>query len=214
MLGFFKRGLQQVAKGASGTLRGDYSGALCTTDAHARFQEAVLNGRCFYAMTAAAGVAPGTAASTTSAFTLYNPIGSAVMLAVWALSIGRVSGTIGAGYIAWMFDPKQPGAAPPTGTAIIPRNALLSGAQAQTGQGQPLTTATLANAPTQIRVAANTSQEVVGTTAADPFGNLLDPVEGQLIVPPGHALSLQGVAAAGTTPLVVFSVLYEEIDII
>jgi len=48
----------------------------------------------FHAATAATGVAPGTAIGTTAAFSLHNPLGSGVRLAILVASLAYISGTL------------------------------------------------------------------------------------------------------------------------
>ena len=84
-------------------------------------------GQVFHAVTAASGVAPGTAIGTTAAFTLYNPVGSGVNMVVLQGLMSYVSGTLGAGMVEWVAN-VNPAAAAVTGTAIVPVNALLGGA--------------------------------------------------------------------------------------
>ncbi len=80
-----KRGLQFLGKGSPGPLRGDYSGALVTTDGHARFQEAVLNGNVWYgANLGGTGVTFQAGLSATSpVLSLFNPVNSPVYLSIW-----------------------------------------------------------------------------------------------------------------------------------
>src|SRR3972149_2419732 len=64
---------------------------------HGRYYDAAVDGRLFHASPAATGVAPGTAIGTTAAFSLHNPLGSAVDLAILIASMAYISGTLGAG---------------------------------------------------------------------------------------------------------------------
>jgi hypothetical protein len=45
------------------------------------------------------------------------------------------------------------------------------------------------------------------------FAVAVDDVSGEIQVPPGVALGLCGIAAAGTTPLVIFGISWEEIPL-
>src|SRR3989304_5665276 len=62
-----------------------------------RYYDAAIDGRLFHASTAATGVAPGTAIGTTAAFSLHNPLGSAVDLAILVASMAYISGPLGRG---------------------------------------------------------------------------------------------------------------------
>jgi len=174
------------------------------------WREATLAGRVFGGETAAAGVAPGTALGTTGPFTLANPAGSGVALVVIQGSYGYVSGTLGAGVIVWAAN-VNPVAAAVTGTAITVNNMLLGGARAD-GQGLAFTTSTLPVAPVGIRPAFNLDASLA-TTAGIGLKALVDYVDGAICIAPGGALTLQGIAAAGTTPLVIEGSLWEEVSL-
>lgn len=168
------------------------------------FYESVQDGNVFSAMTALTGVAPGTSVSTTAAFALYNPIGSEVDLVIIEGAMGYVSGTLGAGVITWNVNTDDEGAAF-TGTGITEVNMKLGSGVAAVGRA--LTTATIP-APTPVRVFGNL-QASLATTAVAPWA-LRDRVDGAIVVPPGCGVSLHATAAAGTSPLVVFSVTWKE----
>lgn len=164
----------------------------------------VEEGNVYSAMTALTGVAPGTAVGTTSAFTLHNPIGSRVNLVIIEGSMGYVSGTLGAGVVTWNANIDDDAAAP-TGTAIVEMNQKL-GASGN-AQGRALTTATVP-APTPIRVMGSLGASLA-STAVQPW-IIRDFVNGAIIVPPGCSISLHATAAAGSTPLVIFNVVWKE----
>lgn len=173
-----------------------------------RLQDAVLRGRCFLGMTAVTGVAPGTSVSTTAAFALFNPAGSGVYLSVLRATMGYVSGTLGAGVVSWNANVNAAAAAT-TGTAITAINCLLGGGYS--ASGKPLTTATLPAAPTVLRPFVSLGASLA-TTAVQPW-QVAEDVEGEIIVAPGCTISLHATAAAGTSPLVVFGMMWEEIPI-
>jgi hypothetical protein len=50
----------------------------------------------------------------------------------------------------------------------------------------------------------------LATTAVPPW-DTIDVVDGSLVLEPGSGVMLQGVAAAGTTPLVIFGMVWEEL---
>lgn len=170
-----------------------------------RYMDAVLRGRVFSGGTAATGVAPGTSIGTTAAFSLYNPNGSGVNLVVLKVSMGYVSGTLGAGLVHYLANTNVAAAAT-TGTAITAVNALLGGGLA--AQGKPLTTATLPVAPTILRPFCSLDA-TLATSVVGPW-RIEEDVDGEFIVAPGCTLSLHGTAAAGTSPLVCFGVTWEE----
>lgn len=168
------------------------------------FYSSVYEEQVFSATTALTGVAPGTSVSTTSAFTLHNPVGSGVNLVIIEGSMGYVSGTFGAGVVTWNANTSDDDATP-TGTAITEINMKL-GATGN-AQGRALTTATIV-APTPIRVFASL-QASLATTAVQPW-IIRDRVDGAIVVTPGCSISLHATAAAGTSPLVIFNVVWKE----
>jgi len=185
--------------------RAGNSGEVITGAAHARYYEPAMRGNLFHAATAVTGVAPGTAVGTTAAFSLYNPVASGVDLVILGARIAYVSGSLAAGVVNWVANVNRAAAAT-TGTAITAVNGKLDGAVAQ---GKPLTTATLPATPTVARVAFSIPPWLV-TSVSEPWSKE-DCVDGSIIVPPGCTVSLEATGGAGTTPLVVYSVLWEEV---
>jgi hypothetical protein len=186
-------------------LGGSATGAQLSADLHARYTMAAARGVLFHGSTAVAGVAPGTALSTTPPFALWNPPGSGKILSVIRSRLGYVSGTLGAGSIvyAWALQPTVP-----TGGAELPVvNALLGVAN---GAGRCWQGGTLANTPAIIEPAYAISA-FLATTAIAPFSLAEDEIAGEIQVPAGACLVMQGVAAAGTTPLALFGCCWEEI---
>lgn len=199
-------GQQAVAAGNTGEGSITTTGEEVVSQVHGALYEQNRRGNVYMGVTAVSGVAPGTAIGTTAAFALYNPLNSVFNLVVLKVSMSYLSGTLGIGFVNWIYHTAavQAGAAV-TGTAISVVNGRGSGSA---GVGKPLTTAT-----------------VVAGVLARPFGNLPpmlassvltpwrldDNVDGALIVPPGAAVSLQATAAAGTTPLVIFGCTWEEV---
>ena len=182
-------------------------GLVCQ-DLHGRFYESTYRGNTFIASTAVAGVAPGTALSTTPPFTLYNPLGSGTNLSIVSASIGYISGTLGAGTIVYAVNNNTAQAAPTGGTSLVPINTFVGNNTLP--HGKAFQGATLAVAPTILRDCV-----ILGAFAgaAALFPPIRDIVDGTIIIIPGASISLQGVAAAGTTPLLTFAVTWEEIPV-
>lgn len=168
------------------------------------FYSSTYEEQVFSATTALTGVAPGTAVSTTSAFTLHNPAGSGVNLVIIEGSMGYVSGTLGAGVITWNAN-SDDDAAVPTGTAIVEQNMKI-GASGN-AQGRALTTATVP-APTPVRIFGSLGASLA-STAVQPWV-IRDRVDGAIVVTPGCSISLHATAAAGSSPLVIFNVVWKE----
>lgn len=161
-------------------------------------------GRIFSAETAVTGVAPGTSIGTTAAFTLQNKSGSGVNLVLLEARMGYVSGTLGAGVVNYVYN--GPTTTQATGTAITIQNARLGGATSEAALA--FTTATIVS-PTLLRPFCSL-QASLASSVTQPW-QVVDKVNGGIIVPPGANLSLHGTAAAGTSPLVVFFMLWQEI---
>ena len=173
-----------------------------------KYYELARLGLVYHAQTAASGVAPGTAVGTTVPYVLANPAGSGKNLVVLATTLGYVSGTLGAGLLAYVADITLTDAAT-TGTAIVPVNGLIGGAA---GVAKPFTTATVATSPTLVRPICSMSA-FLATTAMVPFSTVTDDVDGAIIVQPGTAIGVQGIAAAGATPLIVIAATWAEIAV-
>ena len=197
----------RTLNGSSLTLLGDNEGMGLVAQGHAKYYEAVRRGSVFSGGTAATGVAPGTAIGTTAAFSLHNPLGSGKYLVVLRASMGYVSGTLGAGVIHYLANIDTQ-LARPSGTAITARNVLLGSNAAAVAM--PLTTATIAS-PLILRPFVSLGASLA-TTAVQPW-QIVEDVDGEFVVGPGATLSLHGTAAAGTSPLVVFGMTWEEVSI-
>lgn len=202
-----RTGLIVTADGSANPLRQDKTGALVTTWGHGAYQEAVIRGNVYAAGTAVTGVAPGTSIGTTAAYTLFNPKNSGRNLVVLLASMGYISGTLGAGTVFYVAN-VNPAAADVSGTAIVPVNLLLGGAR---GVALPFTTATLPTTPTVVRPAWSLTA-LLASTAVAPYV-IKDALDGEMVIAPGCALSLEGVTAAGSTPLVAFGMVWEEVPV-
>jgi len=168
----------------------------------------IQQARVFSCQTAVDGVAPGTTISTTAAFSLYNPTTSGKRLIVLRASVSLLSGTLGAGSILWTANTNLAAAATTgSGTAIVSTADLVGNATAPAGV--PLTTATLPVAPKLLRPFCGLTAVAVATAAA-PW-QVFEDVDGEFMLLPGATISLMGVTAAGTSPLVMIGMTWEEI---
>ena len=208
MLSEGRTGLISAADGSINTLRVDKTGALVVVQGHPSYTEAAHRSKLFTVSTAVAGVAPGTALSTTPPLALLNPLNSGKNLSIITTSLGYVSGTLGAGTVVYAY--VSPQATVPTGgTELTPVCAKLSTVRG-TGrafQGSTLSATPLILEPVYILGA------FLATTALVP-GLLQDRVDGAYVVPEATCFVVQGVTAAGSTPLVIMSIVWEEIDIV
>lgn len=205
MLAELKQGLVTLAASAQAVLRGDKTGALVIANTHGQFNESAVQGAIMYGCNAVAGVAPGTAPSTTPPLTLWNPPASGKNLSITKVSVGYVSGTLGAGNIIIGAIPSQT-TIPSGGTEITPQCSLVG---APRGVGRVFTGSTVTAAPAPLRPVFNMGAFLATQAMAPQDCDVL--IDGGIIVPPGAAVALQGVAAAGTSPLVILGITYEEI---
>jgi hypothetical protein len=198
-------GPAQVPDGASRQMRLERTGGLIVSQGHAPNAEAVARGNVMIASNAVAGVAPGTALSTTPPMAVWNPLGSGKNLVILKTAIGYVSGTLGAGSIVYAQVPNQT-TPPSTGTELVPVNALIGTVK---GVGRAFTGSTLWATPTIIRPAYIMGAALASTALGPAVVN--DLIDGAIIIPPGNAFVVQGVTAAGSTPLVMIGVTWEEV---
>ena len=170
--------------------------------------EYASRGQLLHASTAVAGVAPGTALSTTPPMALWNPLNSGVLGVLQLVYLGYVSGTLGAGTMVHAQVVGQT-TVPTGGTELTPQTGLLSTAR---GKLRAFQGSTLAATPTILRPSAILGAGVT-TTATFP-AVAVDEVAGAIVIPPGSCWVYQGVAAAGTTPLVLIGATYAEVPLL
>jgi hypothetical protein len=199
-------GPQPAADGAAQKVRLGRTGCVSVGSAHGDYYEASSRGNVFSGNTAAAGVAPGTAFSTTPPWALWNPTSSGKTLNLLLVSLGYVSGTLGAGTISFGLVAGQ-ALAPTGGTELVPQCNLLNNSR---GSGRVFQGSTLAATPTLLRPFCSMGP-ALATTAAFPF-MVKDLLDGEFSVPPGSVFVVQGSAlGAGTSPLVLFGGTWEEV---
>lgn len=186
------------------------NGALAVVQSVPRFADPSLRGEIFTAVTAVGGVAPGTAIGTTAAFTLFNPKNSGKVLIPIRVSMGYISGTLGAGTI---FYCGSAGIATPGGSGLAPLKTRLSAAAtaAQGNSGMAYSAATLASNPTILRPFTALGASLA-STAVQPW-QVSEDLDGEFTIDPEAALSLEAVAAAGSTPLVVIGMSWMELPL-
>ena len=202
-----KVGPQVASDGVITTQRGSRTGEACVSFAHAYYQEPANRGTIMETASPTTGVAPGTLPTTTPPMTLWNPPNSNVFLNIIKTSLGYVSGTLGSGYIMYGVVPAQT-TVPSGGLELIPQNTKLGFPR---GQGRTFQGSTLTTTPTILRAGVSTGA-FLASTAVPPF-NAVDMIDGAFCLPPGTCFTMQEVGAAGSTPIVVFGIAWEEIPI-
>ena len=206
----YMKGLVGKALAGSGTekmVRLTKTCGMATAELHGDYNEAALAGQFYTISNAVGGVAPGTALSTTPPICLHNPLTSGKYISIVKTAVGYVSGTLGAGSIVYATVAQT--SSPTTGSSLTPVNHFIGG---QAGQAKGYTGSTISAAGTILKPAYSMGA-ALATTAT--FQSLaVDFVDGAIIIPPGYVFVMQGVAAAGSSPLVIMSISYEELDII
>lgn len=207
MLAEGRTGLISAGDGSVNPIRLNSVGALVVSREGGQCTENAMLSKIFVCSTAVGGVAPGTALSTTPPIALFNPLSSGVELSVLKTSTGYVSGTLGAGSILYAYYTPQT-TVPTGGAELVPVCSRLGSVK---GVGRVFQGSTLAGTPLILRAAFNLGA-ALATTAVG-LSNCQDAVDGAYIVSPGSCFIMQGVTAAGSTPLVTLAVMWEEISI-
>lgn len=202
-------GKSGVGDGSPIVIRGGKTGEVVFGSAHGKLFEAASRGNLYIASNAVAGRAHGTAFGTTCPISLWNPAGSGVLLSIQRAIFGYVSGTLGAGFYAW--GQNLQGSSAPSGTELTPVNALIGGAARGRGRVWDNTNASGAT-PTLIRPSMSYGA-MTASTANALLPAVIDEVDGEIVVYPGGLIALQGIGTAGTSPLLVHSIVWEEIPL-
>ena len=203
-------GSQSATAGSTTTaFRQDLTGAQVVSLARGARAEQVRLGQIFAAfIPPGTGQAPGTAIGTTGAFTLALASGVSYRLVLLKLMVGYISGTLGAGTLALLAHFSASGSitAPTGGTAITPTNALLG--SNTSSQANCRFNNTVPASGLMIRAIGNL-QASLASTAVAPWA-LIDNIDGEVIIGAGQAVSIQGIAAAGSSPLITVGAIWAE----
>jgi hypothetical protein len=194
-----------LAAGAQATFAPAWDRSMATTPAHGRYALAAKQGN-VYTASMQAGASLGTALTATAVtLTLYNPLGSNVLLSLLEVTIGvtTVSGGAGTSIYVLAGNTTATAAPPATTTAGVVRNCKLGGTAA--GTGLVYTAATLPAAPVILRTCGSAYW---GTAVGYNAITLIDDVGGSILLGPNTAVTLQGIGQA-TSGVVSFT--WEEI---
>ncbi len=197
------------AGGSTPGLRSGTAGELIEGQAGLQLVEAVRAGQLFTASTINTGVTVASLTLTTSAPTaMGNPSGSGVNAYLKSISAVYVSGTIGTGA---MFLVGHPNSAAVTGTAATYINSCMIGSTATPKCNVTYTSTVAASG----KVIQNmfTTEPFVATDHLAPGQPLTWDFSGGFGVAPGSAVSVQGIMAAGSSPLLVFTWVWQEVAI-
>jgi len=203
MLNQAKVGKQVASNGSVTDLRSEKTGSLIITSGHAKYMQTVLDGNVYIG--ANLGGTPVTTQAglsvTTPALTLYNPIGSGVFLVLQTVTLDITTSPAAAAGLMLAYN-LQNAAAPATVTLANVTNGLIGISSQPVGQCYRI--ATLAAAPLAFRF-------IGGTTGAAAIGGvqIIDHVDGEVIIRPGVAISVQSTTAAA----ILASFSWEEVPI-
>lgn len=190
------------------------TGEMATINSHGLYQEQVSRGNCYALnLITGTGVAAGQivagAAAAATQFAVFNPLGTNKNLVLLRFRMGIISGTAGAGAVIHSAYSTVPTLAA-SGTPVN----LLAGAPmasvAQTYTSAAGAALTGGSAPTSLLVSTisytNTAQATVTPAVIE------DWLDGSIVIPPGKGWApLQ--PAAGTSMLVTYGVMWEEVSI-
>ncbi len=179
------------------------------TQAHGKYYEAASRGVLFNACEQGTGIAPGTALGTTAFFCLYNPVASGRRIAVKKVSVGYISGTLGAGTLYHCVNKTTTQTAPTGGTALTVQCCDV-GANPVGAVGQPSVNETVVQ-PTAFRPLCSLTAELA--SSANGLHAITDDVDGEIVLEPGTSYQIQGVAAAGTSPKLTVGCTWEEVPL-
>lgn len=196
--------------GSSPVARQDMYADLVVAQGRGVFAEAARQGQLFAAcIPPGTGQAPGTAIGTTAHFTLYNPANSGKNLELLLITVGYISGTLGAGTLALLQHGAAPITAPSGGTTVTP-SAMRVGS-ADTASAVVRFNNTVPASGIMIRAICSLTA-LLATTAVGLYP-IQDRVDGAVMLVPGAAVSVQGIAAAGTSPLLTTGMVWAEVPV-
>lgn len=185
--------------------REDKTLAQVVTQAHGKYAEGVSRQQTFVASIQGTGIAPGTALGTTAFYSLYNPANSGVRVCIQKVRIGYVSGTLGAGVLYHCALATTTQTAPSGGTALTTYTLDVG-----SGAASKATAIAGATVVQPVAIGPICSTGAALATTALGFSQVVDDVDGEIWVEPGCTYQIQGVMAAGSTPLMTASVSWEE----
>jgi hypothetical protein len=151
---------------------------------HSQHHEQTSRGKVYWACTQAVATFGTALTATGVTFHLWNPPGSPVNLEILQGGITILTAGTG-GHVVWAYNVPTTGAVV-AGTALTAMN--MNGVA---GYGLAKSATTLPAAPVAIRALA-------GAITAAGTNNIVDYVDGAIVVPPGAVLSVQGITIVGT----------------
>lgn len=197
-----------VSKGTVVDERADQSGALVTTDGHARYTEVLYTGSTYVACNQAAVALTGLA-TTVTGFCLTNPVASGKNLVLIDACLALATAPAGVTTLGYAYNTSATAVTHTTPETV--RNAFLAGNGTQTsvtktGVGLVDNSSTTPTAGVAVRAIGGGNVATGGVSA--PF--IMDPIDGKIILSPGSYLHLFFLTTAVS---VLTSMMWEEMPL-
>lgn len=216
-LNFMAPGIVGPILGGDGTTpatgRQGKTGEAIIAQGHGKYYELASRALLAFACDQGAGVAVPTTLSTTCVAALYNPINSGKRLALVKVSVGYVSGTMGAGAIFHCVTPQVSGTSqtkPSGGTSLTSYWTDVNNLGLAAAPVGLVTTASTVVAPIAYRPIVSTFPELA--TTANGFQPVTDDMDGEIVLEPGGSYQIQGIlGAGGSSPKVTIGIVWAEI---
>jgi hypothetical protein len=196
-----KMGAQSLSSGATGPLRLDEFGYLCTRGAAGKYAEAALAGRLFHSANINMVTTSTTLNTTFVGLGLCNPAGSGKNVIVHEFGYAFVAASA-AGLILALAVTDDTGFAQDANAPIICAKYAAASSVCLTDEGATIT------APTIIKVI--TQRADAATSAFQSYPCVVD-LGGSIVLPPGYAVVTDTTTAAGASTAQ-FSFMWEEVD--
>jgi hypothetical protein len=168
------------------------------------FLEQARLGNMFHACSAGA-VTLSTVSTTLTGLALSNPWGSGKLLVVSRVAFAPSTAPAGVSVVGMAISTAPSETATTHTTPMVVHNAIMAGSSGQVGVGKADAAATLASTPLWLRPMGS----VVAASSIDVGGAYVDETRGEIIIPPGCALSLSYLTTAAVG---IASITWVEID--
>lgn len=161
---------------------GGKQGDAIVSEAHGKWYTAAYRNRLFFA-TATGITIPAIASGLVSVFSLYNPLGSGIVMELVSTTIGFTSATTVLDNLGWYWQGGSTFTVPTSITAGTPNSCYLNGGK---GVGQFLTAGTHTGTPALLEYIVN----MLTTSTVPPGQSYFRDYDGRFILPPGSIISL------------------------
>lgn len=193
-------------------------GEAVMTPAHGYLYEPCIRQQIFTGTTGATGRAPGTVLGVNPPILLYNPVGSGYRLSIKRVTVGYISGTLGAGTLFHaVFTINGPAGNQSNVAPVVGSGAAITLLSADAGSGADGSSTAFAlgtlNANPVLLYPFCTMNAILATSATGVF-TVTEEVNGGICLEPGAGWCMEAIATAGTSPLLCYGVVYERIPLV